>query len=171
MTTGWLTGQLPAAMAADPLLHGIVAIVERLADGYRADVDAVEHHVDLAESQAPMLRYVASWLGADLDPTISADRQREVARTMGRLIGSRGTPRALETIFEALTGAPVRVTDGGGVWTRGDALPPPSMEVVVELTSLGELTEGQLRAFLSQEVPVGTRVDLRLPEPADGAVR
>lgn len=162
MTSGWLTAQLPATIAADPLLHGIARIVEEVADGMRADVDALPHHLDLAESQPPMLAYVASWLGAELDPSISTDRQREVARTAGRLAGRRGTKRALETNLEALTGAPARVTDSGGVWGSRDVRPPPSTDVVVELQSLGELTQEQLRAYLLLEVPAGTRVVLRV---------
>jgi phage tail-like protein len=159
---GWLTAQLPRVIEEDPVLSGIVRIVEDIADSYRSDLDAVPEHLDIAAAAGPMLRYLASWVGADLDPSISPDRQREVLRAVGPLLGWRGTRRGLEGILEALTGARVQVEDSGGVWAAEDQRPAPSPLVVVELEDLGELSPGQVRAYVGQEVPVGTTVELRL---------
>jgi phage tail-like protein len=162
VTTGWLTAQLPRVLAEDPVLSGVVRVVEEVADTYRCEVDALEQHLDAGSASAAMLRYLASWLGADLDPSISLGRQREVLRAVGPLVGWRGTRRGVEGLLEALTGARVRVGDDGGVWTSEEPRPSPSLRVVVDLTDLGEMTGPQLYAFLADELPVGADVVLRL---------
>jgi phage tail-like protein len=162
VSSGWLIAQLPRTIAEDDVLSGIVRIVEDIAGSYRHDVDAVAEHLDIAAASAPMLRYLASWVGADLDPSISPDRQREVLRAIGPLLGRRGTRRGLEGILEALTGAQVRVDDSGGVWSATEPRPPATPVIVVDLQDLGELSPRQVSAYIGQEVPVGAVVELRL---------
>ncbi|BEP13937.1 phage tail protein [Acidothermaceae bacterium B102] len=162
MTRGWLVAQLPRAMAVDPVLTGLVEILETVADTLVAGADALECHLDIATASPPMLRYLASWLDADLDPSITVERQREVLLTTGSLLGWRGTRRGLESLLAALTGARVEVADGGGVFTRSQPIPPANKAITVRLDTLGELNEGQVRALIEQEVPVGTRVELVL---------
>jgi phage tail-like protein len=162
MTGGWLVDQLPRAIAEDPVLAGIAAIAQEVAGSFRSDLDAIDQHLDVAAASAPMLRYLASWVGADLDPSISVDRQREVLRRVGSLLGWRGTQRGLEGILEALTGARVRVQDSGGVWTSSQPRPGPGLAVLVEIDDLGELSAAQLRAYVAEEVPVGAQVELRV---------
>ncbi len=171
MSGGWLVAQLPRGIADDKVLSAIARIAEDIADTYRSDLDAVAQHVDVAAAAAPMLRYLASWVGADLDPAISPDRQREVLRAIGPLLGRRGTRHGLAGILEALTGSRVQVEDGGGVWARREDCPAPTMRVVVDVQDLGEFSPGQVRAYIEQEVPVGTAVELRVagrPVPEDG---
>lgn len=162
MTGGWLLVQLPRAIAEDPVLAGMTGIAEKVGDSIRDDLDALEQHLDIAAASPPMLRYLASWVGADLDPSISTDRQRELLRAIGPLLGWRGTRRGLEGILEALTGSHVRVSDAGGVWTGSQPPPAPDMTVIVELDHLGEFSAAQLRAYVSQEAPVCARVALRI---------
>jgi phage tail-like protein len=155
-------------MAQDPLIAGVVSVVEEVAGTVREDVDAIDQHLDVATASAPMVRYLASWLGADLDPGVTVDRQREVLRAIGSLLGWRGTRPGLEGLLEALTGGRVRVTDAGGVFTSRETPPPADLRVVVDLDSLGELSERQIRAVLAQELPIGALVELRAPG-ANGA--
>ncbi|HET9656115.1 MAG TPA: phage tail protein [Kineosporiaceae bacterium] len=161
MSTGWLVGQLPRAMAADPVIAGVAGICEEIADTLRAGVDGIGHHLDLATSPDPMVRYLASWVGADLDPGISLARQQELLRATGPLLSRRGTRYGLELLLEALTGSRVRVGDGGGVFAE-DRLPPPDPRVLVEIDDPGELSAQQLLTMIGAEVPVGTVVELRI---------
>jgi phage tail-like protein len=164
---GWLVAQLPRAMAQDPFLAGLVALFEDVAGTVQHGVDSVEHHLDTGLASPAMLRYLAAWLGVDLDPAGDRDRQRELLHAIGPLLGWRGTRRGLEGILRALTGSRVRVLDTGGVWTSAQRVPGGSPEIVVELDHLGDLNEAQVRAFIAAEIPVGTRLDLRIgrPEP------
>jgi phage tail-like protein len=156
-------------MAEDRLVRGIVSIIEDLADTLRADVDSIEYNLDITTASGPMLRYLASWLDANLDPNVSDERQRKLLRTVGRSVGWRGTRRGLEQLLAGLTGAPVRVSDGGGVYTRNtERRPWPDLRVTVELDDLGELSERQLYALITAELPVAAQLELRTPgRPAD----
>lgn len=158
----WLLAQLPRAMAQDPFLTSFLAIFEDVAGSVRHGVDSIEHHVDLGLSAPAMLRYLAGWLAIDLDPAGDPARQRELLRAIGPLLGWRGTQRGLEGILAALTGARVRVSDGGGTFTSAEPVPAPSPLVRVEIDHLGALTEAQVRAFIAAEVPIGTVVDLQV---------
>jgi phage tail-like protein len=160
-------------MSADPVLAGVAGLCEEIADTLRAGADSVEYQLDLATVSTPMLRYLASWLGADLDPAISVDRQRELMRAVGPLLSRRGTRHGLEHLVEALTGSRAKVSDGGGAYPARHApqADPGRPVVVVELDDAGELSEAQLRALIQAELPVGVLADLRLPaaEAAGGS--
>lgn len=190
MNRGWLTGQLPRAMASDPVVAGIAALCEEIAGTLRADADQIEHLLDAATSPPQMLRYLASWVDADVDPTVGVHRQREVLLVAGQLLSRRGTRHGLELLLEAVTGERVRVTDGGGVVVEGAAFPPPDPRVFVEIDGLddgeaadddaavggdtaddmtgGDTEQGparlepdQIRAIIAAEVPVGAIVVIR----------
>lgn len=167
MSGGWLTAQLPRAMAEDPVLYGIANIIEDVADTLRCDVDSIEQHLDIATASAPMLRYLASWVGADLDPGISVERQREVLRTIAASLGRRGTRRGLEELLTGLTGARARVDDRGGVYTGNEQRPPADLRVIVELNDLGEFNERQLHALIMAELPAGAQLELHVPAVPD----
>lgn len=169
MSDGWLVAQLPRVLAEDQLLAGIASIAEKIGDSVRRDLDDLEHQLDVAAAPPPMLRYVASWVGADLDPGVPTDRQRELLRAIGPLLGWRGTRRGLQDVLEALTGGRVRVFDSGGVVTAAQDGLTAEPVVTVELDGHGVLTPAQLRAYIDLEVPVGTRVEIRAPAgPAEG---
>ena len=160
MTAGWLVGQLPRAMAADPVIAGVAGLCEEVANSLRAGVDGIEQNLDLATSPDPMLRYLASWVGAELDPAISRERQQWLLRAVGALLDRRGTRYGLEQLLEALTGSRARVSDGGGVFPARAPLPPADPRVVVDVDDPGELSVAQLHAMVAAEVPVGTVVQL-----------
>lgn len=165
MTGGWLTEQLPRAMTADPVLLGFVSAFEELADTVRARIDSIEHQVDAGLATPEMLQFLASWLGLMLEPTDPPPYQRALVHQVGRLLGWRGTRHGIEGLLEAATGARVTVTDGGGVFGKGDQIPPPDPVVRVQLDHTGHLTERQVRAFLEAELPLGARaeIDVRYP--------
>ena len=162
MSAGWLRAQLPRTMAQDPFLDGFVAIFEEIADTLRLDVDGVEHQLDTALASPAMLRYLAAWLGLDLDPHGVVEAQRELVHAIGGMLGWRGTRRGLEDLLQALTGSRVRVRDSGGCFRSSETLPRYDPTVVIELDHLGELNEAQVRAFVAAEVPVGTVVRIQV---------
>lgn len=167
-TPGWLVNQLPQAMAKDRVVAAFVGGCEEVADGLRDRAGAIEHQLDVDLAAPEMLSYLASWLGAQLETTggaADADAraaQRRLIRAIGQVLGWRGTRRGVEILLEALTGSRVSVSDSGGVFGSGDRMPPADDVVRVELTHLGGLSERQILAFLSEELPVNARVELRV---------
>jgi phage tail-like protein len=160
---------LPAVMARDPFVAGLVGIVEEVAGTVRADVDSIEHHLDLNLADAEMLRYLAAWIGLVLDPASTPAQSREAIRAAAEGLGWRGTRRGLEAHLTALTGHRVRVDDTGGVYVTPEEPPPGPARVVVEVPRGGHLTREQIVACALEEVPVGTTVVVRYPdEPDDG---
>ncbi len=166
--SGWLRAQLPGTMARDPVLAGFVRACEEIADSVRDQVSDIEYELDIDLASPEMLCYLASWLGVDLQATTAAedpaagDEQRRLLLAVGTVLGWRGTRRGVETLLEALTGARAQVSDSGGVFASGEAMPPPDDVVRVVLDHAGRLSERQIRAFLAEELPVGTRVELRI---------
>jgi phage tail-like protein len=163
---GWLVAQLPRAMAADPVLRGMVSAFEEVADTVKSRLDSIEHQVDAGLAAPEMLQFLASWLGLVLEPTEPAPQRRALVRQVGRLLGWRGTRHGVEGLLEAATGVRVTVIDGGGIFGVHDDIPPPDPVVRVQLDHTGHLTEGQVRRFLEAEVPVGARVELDVRYPA-----
>jgi phage tail-like protein len=166
--SAWLVSQLPQAMARDQVIVGFVRACGEVADGLRDRVTTVEHELDVDLARPEMLSYLASWLGVQLetiaspDEPVARDAQRRLIRAIGQVIGWRGTRRGVETLLEALTGARADVSDSGGIFGRDDPVPPADNLVRVSLTHSGGLSERQILAFLAEELPVGTRVELQI---------
>jgi phage tail-like protein len=156
----WLVSQLPRAMVADPVVSGFVSALEDVAGTVRDRVDGIEHQVDVHLAVPDMLQFLASWLALDLEPTDPPAHRRRLLLQVGRLLGWRGTHRGVAGLLEAATGAQVRVSDGGGVFGKGDTIPPPDPMVTVHLEHTGRLSEQQVRRLLEVELPLGAEIQL-----------
>jgi phage tail-like protein len=158
---GWLVQQLPRALAHDRFTRGFVGIFEEIADGVRSQVDSLEYYLDVDSAPPPFVRWLGSWIGLDVEASLPEERQRAIVRIAGQLFIARGTAQGLAAILEAVTGAPARVIDGGGVWRRGEA-PPNSGRILVRLTESGGLDEAHLYRLIQSDLPVGTTFELRI---------
>lgn len=161
--SGWLLGQLPRAMSGNPVVQAFVAAAEHTGDSLRAELDGLEHQLDADLATPEMLAYLAGWLGFPLDRLDDPALHRPLLRALGRLLLRRGTPGALRALFAELTGGPVEVQDGGGVFRPGEPVPPESRAVRIELSRVGEIDAERLTAIAEQELPVGVRLELVLP--------
>jgi len=165
--SGWLLAQLPAVMRRD--LGGFVRGFEEIGDGLRDQIDDIEYELDIDLASSEMLSYLASWLGVEIDGAVVAsedarlrDAQRRLISAVGRALLWRGTAHGVEILLEALTDSRVTVSDSGGVFGAEDSVPPATDSVIVEIDHLGSLTRRQILAFLDDELPVGTQVELRV---------
>jgi phage tail-like protein len=158
----WLRDQLPRVMMQDEFLHGVAGIAQELGDSVRSGIDSIEHQLDVSLASPQMLTYLARWLGVDLDPTGDLAHQRQLVRSIGPILGRRGTVHGLEDLLAALTGSRVQVVDGGGVFIDAAAVPPADNRVLVRLDHLGPLTLEQVNAYLVAELPVGTQVQVQV---------
>jgi phage tail-like protein len=159
--SGWLVEQLPRCLATDPFVPRLVGVTEELADSVRSRIDGIEHFLDVELAPPEVLRWLGSWLGLMVEPSLPEDRQRQLVRVAGRELGWRGTRRGLERLVSALTGGPVRVSDGGGAFAAGEA-PAGGGPVVVQVEAAGGVDERGLLAFIEAELPVGAVVELRV---------
>lgn len=161
--TGWLVGQLPRPMAEDSFLPRFVGIVEEVASSVIGRIDDIEHHLDIGLAPPDFVRWLGSWLGVTLDPSLPPHRQRDVVRAAGRLQPWRGTRSYLEGLLAAYTGGNVVVTDSGGVVSAGQQT-SMHKRVTVRLKRSGGLDHEQLLTLIAAEVPADAIVDLRIDE-------
>jgi len=173
---GWLIDQLPAVMRRDPVVAGFVRAFEEIGGSIRAQVSDVEYELDVDLASTEMLSYLASWLGVEIDTALVAsddpqlrNAQRRLIRAVGRALVWRGTRRGVETLLEALTDSRVDVSDSGGIFGAADRVPAASDVVRIDMDHLGSLTRQQILAFLADELPVGTRVELHVRSEQGGA--
>jgi phage tail-like protein len=174
---GWLLAQLPQAMARDRVIAGFVRGFQEVADSIRERMSTVDYELDVDLASPEMLRYLATWLGVEVESIGAADDlparedQRRLIRAVGQVLGWRGTRRGLEILLEALTGGRAEVSDNGGVFSSQDKIPPADNLVRVVLDDMGRLSERQIMALLEQELPVGSRVELRVRSQERGGGR
>lgn len=158
---------LPAAMARDPFIAGLVGILEEVFGSVRAGVDGLEHHLDLNLADAQMLRWLAGWIGLTVDPAAGPEEAREAIRAAAEGLGLRGTRAGLEAHLRAVTGLWVQVEDTGGVYVSPEEPPSGPPRVVVDVPDGGHLSREQIVACAMEEVPVGTVVVVRFPDDPD----
>ncbi|AEV83108.1 phage tail protein [Actinoplanes sp. SE50] len=153
----WLLAQLPQTMARDPFLAGFVTGCQQVADSVRAQIDDLEHELDVDLASPEMLAYLGSWLAVSLRPATTPaelDDQRRLIRAVGSVIGYRGTCYGLERLLSALTGAHVTIGDPGGVALPGEP-DRPGGDVRIEMSGTGRCDVAQVHAAIREELPVG----------------
>lgn len=161
--SGWLVAQLPRVLAQDRFTQRFVSIFEEIADEIRTQIDSIEYYIDVESAPPEFVRWLGTWIDITVDAGLSDERQRQIVREAGRLFARRGTVSGLQGVLEAITGAEVRVVDGGGTWRQGEAPPNPG-RLLVRLTDTGGVPEDQLWRLIATEVPIGTTFELRLGE-------
>jgi phage tail-like protein len=157
--TGWLVAQLPRVMAADRVVQAFAEAAEGAGDSFRGQLDGLEWQLDADLAPPDMISFLAGWLGFPLDRLDDPALRRPLLRALGHQLARRGTPGALAGLLEQLTGGPVVVTDGGGVFGPGRPVPAPSTVVRAELD--------RLRAIVERELPIGVRLELVVAPGAD----
>ncbi|CAN5685135.1 phage tail protein [soil metagenome] len=158
----WLVGQLPVGMLEDDLFVRLVRAFQDVADTVVEGADNVTAVADAAVAPPAMVRYLGRWVGLDLlDPSSPEPFQRDLVRVWGEMLAWRGTRRGLCRFLELVTGAPVEVDDGGGVYLAGEVPAQPAV-VRVRVTVPDWLPEGELRALVEDEVPAHIAHELEL---------
>lgn len=158
---GWLVEQLPGALSTDPFVPRFVGIFEEIAGTLRQRVEGLEHVLDVGLAPPEFVRWMGTWLGLTVQPSLPEDRQRTLVAAAGTLWVWRGTRRGLQGLLEAYTGAVVGIEDSGGVFAAGRGAPGPK-RVVVRLTGSGELDEAHLLELVRRELPPDAALELRV---------
>jgi phage tail-like protein len=162
--TGWLLAQLPRAMTGNLLVQAFVAAAEHTGDSVRSQLDVLEYQLDPELASPEMLIYLGGWLGYLFDPLDTPAVHRPLLRAVGKLLVKRGTKEGVRELVKQLTGGEVSIADGGGVFGPGQDVPEQDLTVRVEISQLGPVSEKRLRAIIEQELPIGARLDLIMPD-------
>jgi len=157
---GWLVDQLPMCFAGDDFLRRFVLLFQELADGLRERIDGVDHALDATVAPPAFVRWMGQWLGVrGIDPTLPAERQRELVFGFGALLVSRGTKAGLRRAVELVTGQPVLVQDPGRIVREGDPLPAAG-PVRIELRTAGGASAADVVAVIRDWLPVAAAAEL-----------
>jgi phage tail-like protein len=155
----WLAEQLPRPLADDPFLRSLSLIFEDLADSVREPVLNFEHFLDPDLAPPEFVRWMAQWLGLEIDASLPESRQRSALRSAGILLPWRGTKRGLQGLLESLVGSTVEVVEHGGVFRDGHS-PGYDPRVTVRVEHPGGMDESQLRRLIETELPADAELEL-----------
>jgi len=168
----WLLAQLPIGMLEDDFFVRFVSIFQEVATTLLEDVDNLDNVVDVTVSPEPMMRWMGGWIGVDaVDPSLPHAMQREIVRASSRILAWRGTRRGLTEFLELVSGGPVSVEDGGGVFPEGGTGSDGAW-VRMRVESTGWLPEDDFVTLVRDEVPAHVVAELwigdrqALPEAA-----
>lgn len=156
----WLVNQLPVGMLGNDFFVRFVSIFQEMAETLMASADQVEHLPDAAVTPAPLLTYLASWIDVQtVDESLPEELQRLILQSSAKALALRGTRRGLTKYLEMLSGGPVEVEDGGGVWPEGGA-PDDVAWVRMSVPGTGHLSEDEFVALVRDEIPAHVRAEL-----------
>ena len=155
----WLVDQLPQSLATDPFLRSFSLIFEDIVDSVRAPVLGFDNYLDTAVAPPEFVRWMAQWVGLNLDASLAEERQRSALRAAGALLPWRGTKRGLQGLLTGLVGAEVEVLDRGGVFLE-ENIPEYDPRVTVRLPHAVAISEHQLRMIIEAELPAGLELEL-----------
>ncbi len=158
----WLLAQLPIGMLDDDFFVRFMSIFQHGADSLAEGADNLAHVTDVSVAPDAMVRWLATWIGIDaLDPSLPDRAARDIVRAAAQTLAWRGTAHGLTRTLEVLSGGPVSVVDGGGVWLEGEAPSDPSW-VRMTVVSTGWLPVSDFAAVVADEIPAHVRAELRV---------
>lgn len=156
----WMLQQLPVAMASEDFFVRFVSIFQELGTTLLEDADNIDHVLDVTVAPPAMVRWLGSWIGLrPLDESLPEELQRRIVGSAASTLAWRGTTYGLRTYLELITGTAVRVEEGGGVWSAGEA-PTDTAWVRLRADSTGLLAEAEFVDVVRDEVPAHVRAEL-----------
>ena len=156
----WMLNQLPAGMLSEDFFARFVRIFQAQADTLLAHADNLPHLADHRITPPAMVRWMAEWLGQPgIDPSFAEPLQRQILATAGATLQWRGTTHGLRLLLELYSGAPVIISEGGGVFEEGTAPHGPAW-VVMQVQSTGLLGEADFLELVLAEVPAHVHAEV-----------
>lgn len=156
----WMLDQLPVQLVHQDFVRRFVSIFQELGSSLLEDADNIEHTVDATVAPAPMLPYLASWIGVEtIDDSQPESLQRRIVSGAAKTLTWRGTARGLRSFLELISEGPADVEEGGGIW-RADEAPADTAWVVLRVRSTGLLDLDDFIDVVRDEVPAHVRAEL-----------
>jgi phage tail-like protein len=110
---------LPSLLQDDPFLQRFTAALDDVLVPLDVTLDGLASYVDPRLAPEDFLDWLASWVGLELDARWPVDVRRALACSAAALHEARGTAAGLADELALLAGAPVHVSDPGGVvWSQ-----------------------------------------------------
>ncbi len=108
--------ELPALYQDDPFTQRLLAGLDEVLAPVLAVLDALDSYIDPRTAPLDLLRWVGSgWLGVEVDPAWTDQRQRDVVQAAVRVHAGRGTGAALVEWLLLVHGLHAEVIESGGV--------------------------------------------------------
>lgn len=155
---------MPAVFRDDPVLCRITAALDAVLAPAISALDCLDAYLDPALAPEDFLDWLGGWVGAPAAAGRPAERRRAAVAGAVPLYAHRGTVAGLRAQLELLAGAPVRVTDSGGVrWSRTPTEPAATAEQWLRVEpevadpELLDLLDEVVRAAKPAHVPHHTR--------------
>jgi phage tail-like protein len=156
----WLVDQLPVGMLDSDFFVRFVGIFQNIGGSLLEDADNVDNIVDTTVAPDGMVRWLASWIGAQtIDESVPDELQRRIVRGAARSLTWRGTAVGLRQFLELTSGGAAEISDGGGIWRDGQA-PADTAWVKMTVESVGWLEEDDFVALVRDEIPAHVRAEL-----------
>ncbi|WP_170222711.1 phage tail protein [Rarobacter faecitabidus] len=156
----WLIRQLPSGMLGGDFFVRFVSLFQEEAQTLLDHADGLEYLADVKLAPAPMVRYLAQWIGAPpIDPAIDEARQRALVLAMASALARRGTLESLRIMVEAWTDSPVEIEESGGVFGLGQA-PAAAPWLRLRVSSTGRLRPQSLVELVRDEVPAHVHLEV-----------
>src|SRR5262245_2816280 len=117
---------LPALYHEDDLAQRLLAALDEVLAPVVSTLDNLDRYLEPSLAPLDFVEWLAGWVGAAIDESWPAQRQRELVARTARLYRRRGTAGGIAEQVELATGGSVTVRDSGGVgWstTPGAELP------------------------------------------------
>lgn len=158
--------QLPSPFAEDDFAQRFLTGLDEVLAVVFQTLDNIDAYFDADLTPADFLRWLATWVGVELDENLSLEQQRALVHRAVTLYGMRGTVVGLQELLELSTGAEVEIDDSGGVaWSPvpGGELPGrPEATVTVRVRGedvdakrIATLVRDAVPAHVASEVVTG----------------
>ena len=158
-----LVDHLPRVLAEDPILCQLLDVFQAMEDGVQDLADEAVELLDPELAPPSMVRYLARWMGIQVDASLPDEDQRRIAAGLSGGLGWVGTQRGTEQMLSLLTGHAARVRDSGGIYPTGMAPGHASKLVWIEMDGAGASTLDGLRTLVARLVPADVAVRIELP--------
>ena len=164
----WMLNQLPSSMASQDFFSRFVRIFQDVGSTLLDDADNIEHVIDVTVAPPELVRWLGEWVGITSTNDLQEELlQRRIVQSAARNLTWRGTARGLTSHLQLLTGSPVEVTEGGGIFAVDEApVDPGWVEMWVRDSPVSGafpgtgLDRAELVAAVFDEIPAHVRARL-----------
>jgi phage tail-like protein len=115
---------LPGLYQDDDLAVRFTSALDTVMAPVLGVLDSADAYVDPGLAPLDFVRWLAQWVGADLDASWPEERQRALVANAADLYAWRGTVRGLSALVEITTGVAPEIAETGGITWTGQ--PPPA---------------------------------------------
>ena len=154
---GHMVRALPGPFQDDDFARRLVGVFDQQLASVFLTLDNLADYLDPRLAPEDFVDWLAGWLGLPVDREWPLERRRALVAEAAGVVRSRGTLGGLARQIELLAGAPVEVSDSGGVGYSTVAAGPlpgsPRAEVRVRVGLEDPDAIARVRALVDAERP------------------